>query len=273
MGPGCFRGQSGTNSTFFHLSVSTHAFSPPEHQLGQLLVLLPPPSRGQLCPEPLEVETGLDDRVPLVLFSELWPVSSLLVHLMYLGHFMSVHFQEMLHDITRIILEVLYPHNSELNKVILFDKGCTFLCVFGLTGEKLHHENSHALQSAIQIFQSCSTMLKDVEEVSVAVINVAVTPTFCGVIGHPERHEYTGTRHVSEVQEAGMGENLPSSWSVQNMLPEPDVWCPAQTGAAGDNLEPTGSAMSLYLHSQQWQPQPQLSSTSPTSAEVVDDHS
>ncbi|KAK2518819.1 hypothetical protein Q9966_014181 [Columba livia] len=205
----------------------------------------------------------------------------------------QVHFQEMLHDTTRITLEVLYPRNSELNKVVLFDKGCTFLCVFGLTGEKLHHKNTHALQSAIQIFQSCSTMLKDVEEVSVAVINVAVTPTFCGDIGHPERHEYTGTRHVSEVQEAGMGENLPSSWSaylayyfffskkrseydpfmVQNMLPEPDVWCPAQTGAAGDNLEPTGSAVSLYLHSQQWQPQPQLNSTSPTSAEVVDDHS
>lgn len=114
---------------------------------------------------------------------------------------MSVHFQEMLHDTTRITLEVLYPRNSELNKVVLFDKvsvgeqlppptvrgwavskrerllprhcskiccicpwqGCTFLCVFGLTGEKLHHKNTHALQSAIQIFQSCSTMLKDVE--------------------------------------------------------------------------------------------------------------
>ncbi|XP_065512968.1 adenylate cyclase type 10 [Caloenas nicobarica] len=130
----------------------------------------------------------LEDRVPLALFSELRPVSCLFIHLKYAGHFTSVHFQEMLHTATRIILEVLHPHKGELNKLVLFDKGCTFLCVFGLTGEKLPHESIHALQSAIQIFQSCSTMLEDVQEVSVAVTSGT---TFCGVTGHPERHEYT----------------------------------------------------------------------------------
>ncbi|OPJ72631.1 hypothetical protein AV530_008938 [Patagioenas fasciata monilis] len=130
----------------------------------------------------------LDYRVPLAIFSELQPVSSLFLHLKYIGHFASVRLQEMLHTATRIILEVLCPHKGELNKVVLFDKGCTFLCVFGLSGEKLPHESIHALQSTIQIFQLCSTMLKDVEEVSVAVTSRS---TFCGVTGHPERHEYT----------------------------------------------------------------------------------
>lgn len=38
------------------LSVSSHAFGPLVHQLGQLL-LLPSPSRGQLCPKHLQVAT------------------------------------------------------------------------------------------------------------------------------------------------------------------------------------------------------------------------
>lgn len=42
-------------------------------------------------------------------------------------------------------------------------QGCTFLCVFGLTGEKLPYESLHALQSAIQIFNSCSTMLGEIK--------------------------------------------------------------------------------------------------------------
>ncbi|KAK2518073.1 hypothetical protein Q9966_014430 [Columba livia] len=68
-----------------------------------------------------------------------------------------------------------------------FLKGCTFLCVFGLSGERLPHEIICALQSTIQIFQSCSIMLEDVEEVSVEVTNRS---TLCRVTGHPERHEY-----------------------------------------------------------------------------------
>lgn len=38
-------------------------------------------------------------------------------------------------------------------------QGCTFLCVFGLTGEKLAYKTLHALQSALKIFDSCSTIL------------------------------------------------------------------------------------------------------------------
>ncbi|XP_050769781.1 adenylate cyclase type 10-like [Gymnogyps californianus] len=130
----------------------------------------------------------LDDRVPLDLFSELRPVTTLFVQLQFAADISTVGLGTILHNASRMMVEILCPHKGEINKVLLFDKGCTFLCVFGLTGEKLPYESLHALQSAIQIFNSCSTMLGEIEAVSVAVTGGTV---FCGVTGHPERHEHT----------------------------------------------------------------------------------
>ncbi|XP_075377318.1 LOW QUALITY PROTEIN: adenylate cyclase type 10-like [Mycteria americana] len=129
-----------------------------------------------------------DDRVPLDLFSELRPVTILFVQLHFAADTGPACLCTMLDNAIRMMLEILCPHKGEINKVLLFDKGCTFLCVFGLTGEKLPYKSLHALQSALQIFDSCSTMLKKIEAVSVAVTSGTV---FCGVTGHPVRHEYT----------------------------------------------------------------------------------
>ncbi|XP_075594672.1 adenylate cyclase type 10 [Balearica regulorum gibbericeps] len=136
-------------------------------------------------------ETALrkfDDRAPLDLFSELQPVTSLLVQLRVAADMDTEALHTILNNATRMMLEVLRPHEGKINKILLFDKGCMFLCVFGLSGEKLLYESIHALQSAIQIFNSCSTLLGEKEAVSVAVTGGTV---FCGVIGHPGRHEYT----------------------------------------------------------------------------------
>ncbi|KAM6360701.1 adenylate cyclase type 10, partial [Pluvialis apricaria] len=129
-----------------------------------------------------------EDRVPLDLFSELRPVTILFVQLQLPADNKTVHLTTILSNASRMMLEILCPHNGEINKVLLCDKGCTFLCVFGLAGQKLPYESIHALQSALQILNSCSTMLHETETVSVAVTSGTV---FCGVIGHPLRHEYT----------------------------------------------------------------------------------
>ncbi|KAM9593453.1 adenylate cyclase type 10-like [Morphnus guianensis] len=105
----------------------------------------------------------LDDRVPLDLFSELRPVTSLFVQLQLTAGINTVATHTVVHDASRMMLEILCPHKGEINKIVLFDKGCAFLCVFGLGGEKLPYESIHALQSAIQIFNSCSTMLMETE--------------------------------------------------------------------------------------------------------------
>uniref|UniRef100_A0A8V5H5H7 Guanylate cyclase domain-containing protein n=1 Tax=Melopsittacus undulatus TaxID=13146 RepID=A0A8V5H5H7_MELUD len=97
----------------------------------------------------------LEDRVPQDFLSELRPVTILFLHLNFdtksIGSFHSV-----LNEVSSVMEEIIYPHKGEVNKVFLFDKGCTFLCVFGLPGAKLPNESIHALQSALQIFNSCS---------------------------------------------------------------------------------------------------------------------
>lgn len=100
----------------------------------------------------------LDDRVLHDFLCELRPVTSLFLHLDF-DTKSVVSFRSLLNEVNSLIQEVIYPHKGEVNKVLLFDKGCTFLCVFGLPGVKLLHESIHALQSAIQIFNSCSKII------------------------------------------------------------------------------------------------------------------
>ncbi|XP_064470443.1 adenylate cyclase type 10-like isoform X3 [Ornithodoros turicata] len=85
----------------------------------------------------------------------------------------------------RIVSAALKETDGVLNKVITFDKGCSFLAVFGLPGYKGKNETCNALM--------CSNKL--VHEIS--AMNIKVTAgitsgmTFCGIIGHPLRQEYT----------------------------------------------------------------------------------
>ncbi|KAF1409083.1 Adenylate cyclase type 10, partial [Spheniscus mendiculus] len=102
------------------------------------------------------------DSMPLGLLSELRPVTSLFIQLRLAEDNRTANLYRIVHSASRMMLEILCPHKGKINKVLLFDKGCTFLCVFGLTGEKLPYESLHALQSAMQIFNSCSTMLREI---------------------------------------------------------------------------------------------------------------
>ncbi|XP_074465243.1 adenylate cyclase type 10-like [Larus michahellis] len=130
----------------------------------------------------------LDAGLPMDLLSELRPVTCIFVQLQLAAGTSSVHLSTVLKEASRVMLEILSPHKGHINKVLLCDKGCTFLCVLGLPGNKLPCESLHALQSALEIFNSCSTMLEERETMSVAVTRGTM---FCGVTGHPLRHEYT----------------------------------------------------------------------------------
>ncbi|XP_063178079.1 adenylate cyclase type 10-like [Chroicocephalus ridibundus] len=130
----------------------------------------------------------LNAGLPMDLLSELRPVTCIFVQLQLAAGTSSEHLSTVLKEASRVMLEILSPHKGHINKVLLCDKGCTFLCVLGLPGNKLPCESLHALQSALEIFNSCSTMLKERETMSVAVTRGTM---FCGVTGHPLRHEYT----------------------------------------------------------------------------------
>ncbi|XP_068264110.1 adenylate cyclase type 10-like [Nyctibius grandis] len=130
----------------------------------------------------------LDDSVPLDFFPELRPVTSLFIRLHLCADVSKRDLYVLLCNASTMMLDIISPHKGKIHKVTLFDKGCTFLCVFGLPGEKQPYESLLALQSAIQIFNSCSRVLRKIQAVSIAVTSGTV---FCGVIGHPVRHEYT----------------------------------------------------------------------------------
>ncbi|CAB1327890.1 unnamed protein product [Coregonus sp. 'balchen'] len=67
-------------------------------------------------------------------------------------------------------------------------RGCTFLCLFGLPGDKREDESAHALQAAYGVHDLCQKEIRSLKTVSVGV---TTGPVFCGVVGHPVRHEYT----------------------------------------------------------------------------------
>ncbi|POI26237.1 hypothetical protein CIB84_010013, partial [Bambusicola thoracicus] len=130
----------------------------------------------------------LREDVPLELCSELRPVTSLFVQLKFADRINAFELSSCLSDCSSMISEIISPHKGEINKTLLFDKGCTFLCVFGFSGEKLARESTHALQCAMQIFRVTSMGRRKLQLVSVAVSSGIA---FCGFTGHPERFEHT----------------------------------------------------------------------------------
>ncbi|KAK3591572.1 hypothetical protein CHS0354_041619 [Potamilus streckersoni] len=126
----------------------------------------------------------LDDGQPLQYLSEMRQVSIV---------FMNLVLNEG-QDVTKLlqrIFEIVYSNVTSmqgcLNKLFLFDKGCTYLVIFGLPGYKHDQDCAHAL--------ICSgRMKKTLDKVpGVLRVSIGVTTgtTFCGVVGHPQRHEYS----------------------------------------------------------------------------------
>ena len=74
-----------------------------------------------------------------------------------------------------------------VNKTSLFDKDLIFLCIFGLRGEKHELESQIGLRCATKIRDSLISM-KNIKSVTVGVTTGI---TYCGVVGHILRREYT----------------------------------------------------------------------------------
>ncbi|XP_077188740.1 adenylate cyclase type 10-like isoform X2 [Paroedura picta] len=130
----------------------------------------------------------IDDDQPLEYLSELRPVTIVFVNLQFDESANTLHLSKAVQDASIYITEMLHPLRGKINKIFMFDKGCTFLCVFGLPGDKQADESAHALDCAHKIYNFCSSSLMKVRVVSIGVTSGSV---FCGVVGHRVRHEYT----------------------------------------------------------------------------------
>nr|XP_020830303.1 adenylate cyclase type 10 isoform X7 [Phascolarctos cinereus] len=130
----------------------------------------------------------IDDKQLKGYLSELRPVTIVFVNLQFKGQEAAGDIGQAIQDSSVYIDSVLKNFKGQINKVFMFDKGCSFLCVFGFPGEKAPDEITHALESAVVIFDYCSQIFK----IKVVSIGVASGTVFCGIVGHSVRHEYTG---------------------------------------------------------------------------------
>ncbi|XP_003414943.1 adenylate cyclase type 10 [Loxodonta africana] len=129
----------------------------------------------------------IDDKQLRGYLSELRPVTIVFVNLMFRDHDKPEDIGQAIQDACVHITSVLRVFRGQINKVFMFDKGCSFLCVFGFPGEKAPDEVTHALESAVDIFDFCSQVHR-IQSVSIGVASGIV---FCGIVGHSVRHEYT----------------------------------------------------------------------------------
>ncbi|XP_015280253.1 PREDICTED: adenylate cyclase type 10-like [Gekko japonicus] len=130
----------------------------------------------------------IDDDQPLEYLSELRPVAIVFVNLQFHGSANIYHLTKAIQDANNFITGTVHPFRGKINKIFMFDKGCTFLCVFGLPGDKQPNESSQALECAYKIHKFCAVSLMKIKVVSIGVTS---GPVFCGVVGHHVRHEYT----------------------------------------------------------------------------------
>ncbi|CAF3972584.1 unnamed protein product [Rotaria sp. Silwood2] len=84
------------------------------------------------------------------------------------------------------IYELAKMMGGVLTKALLFDKGWSFLCVFGLPGYKQGDDTANALKCAHMMH---STMHKQCQFIDKCSIGLSLT--YCGVVGHIARCEYT----------------------------------------------------------------------------------
>ncbi|MEE6488995.1 hypothetical protein FKM82_015458, partial [Ascaphus truei] len=130
----------------------------------------------------------VDDDQPLEYLSEMRSVTILFLNLQFEESVLIEEQCQAMQDTSKGIARLIRSGQGRINKIYMFDKGCTFLCVFGLPGDKMEDECAVTLRSAFKIHLLCS---ERIETVRITSIGVTSGPVFCGVVGHPLRHEYT----------------------------------------------------------------------------------
>lgn len=138
------------------------------------------------------VQQKLDDDQPLKYLSEMRQCSVVFVNLAFSLEPKDRSFHDKQRDTMQEAFIIIYQKTKKLhgaiNKIFMFDKGCTILVIFGLPGDKHEQEPAHALQAAHNIK---TTLHSKIPAVEIASFGVTTGSVFCGVIGHQNRHEYT----------------------------------------------------------------------------------
>ncbi|XP_044006022.1 adenylate cyclase type 10-like [Aphidius gifuensis] len=87
----------------------------------------------------------------------------------------------------KLICSIVSGMQGCVNKTSLFDKDLMFLCIFGLRGDKHDFEAQIGLRCAAKLQRELNK-LNNIKSIS---IGVTTGMTYCGVVGHILRREYT----------------------------------------------------------------------------------
>ncbi|XP_063957938.1 adenylate cyclase type 10-like [Lytechinus pictus] len=128
----------------------------------------------------------IDDDMPLEYLSEMRQVSVVFINLIFKSG-ADIDESDSLQDAFNVIYDSMLAFEGCLNKVFMFDKGCTFLAIFGLPGYKHEDDCARALRCSYRMIE----LLKGTNNIIQASIGVTTGASFCGVVGHVHRHEYT----------------------------------------------------------------------------------
>ncbi|XP_045399616.1 adenylate cyclase type 10-like isoform X2 [Lemur catta] len=130
----------------------------------------------------------IDEGHPVEYVSEFRTVTMVLVSLEFHRTARMLHLCQLIQEAALYISTVIEKGGGQLSRIFMFEKGCMFLCVFGLPGDKKPDECARALESSFSIFRFCWENLAETKLVSISITN---GPVFCGVVGAVARHEYT----------------------------------------------------------------------------------
>uniref|UniRef100_G1PB33 Guanylate cyclase domain-containing protein n=1 Tax=Myotis lucifugus TaxID=59463 RepID=G1PB33_MYOLU len=130
----------------------------------------------------------IDEGQPMEYISEFRTVTMVLVSLEFHKTGWMLRLCHLIQEAALYISTVIEKGGGQLSQIFMFEKGCMFLCVFGLPGDKKPDECAHALESSVSIFNFCWENLTETKLVSISITN---GPVFCGVVGAVARHEYT----------------------------------------------------------------------------------
>uniref|UniRef100_A0A8D2GE95 Guanylate cyclase domain-containing protein n=1 Tax=Theropithecus gelada TaxID=9565 RepID=A0A8D2GE95_THEGE len=130
----------------------------------------------------------IDEGQPVEYVSEFRTVTLVLVSLEFHKTAWMLHLCHLIQESALYISTVIEKGGGQLSRIFMFEKGCMFLCVFGLPGDKKPDECAHALESSFSIFSFCWENPAKTKLVSISITN---GPVFCGVVGAVARHEYT----------------------------------------------------------------------------------
>ncbi|XP_032624747.1 adenylate cyclase type 10-like [Chelonoidis abingdonii] len=132
----------------------------------------------------------IDDNQPLAFVSELRLVTVVSVKLQFHESTKATELCKLVQEATVSVSGIMEGWRGKIIQISTFGKGCTFLCAFGLPGDKREEESIHALDSAISISNFCSKNLMKIELVSIGITSGLA---FCRVAGMRSRQEYTVT--------------------------------------------------------------------------------